>query len=196
MASSEGAEVVDLGIVADRIDDMAEAVRRAAKLGCDILVTSGGASVGDHDLVQQAFLGEGLELSFWRIALRPGRPMMHGRLGPMHVLGMPGNPVSSFVCSVLFLIPLIRLLSGRADLSEPLEAAVLGRDLPANDERWDYMRAELATDSKGHLIATPFALQDSSMMAILAQSGCLVVRESGAPAVAAGAPCRIIRLGL
>ncbi len=196
MAASEGADVVDLGIVKDRIEDTAAAVRRAAALGCDILATSGGASVGDHDLVQRAFLGEGLDLSFWRIALRPGRPMMHGRLGSMHVLGMPGNPVSAFVCAVLFLIPLIRRLSGRDDLSLPLEDAVLGCDLPANGERSDYMRAELATGADGRPVATPFALQDSSMMAILAQSGCLVVREPHAPAAAKGAICRMIRLGL
>ena len=196
MAAQEGADVVDLGIVPDRLEEMTAAVRRASGLGCDILVTSGGASVGDHDLVQKAFLSEGLDLSFWRIALRPGRPMMHGRLGPMHVLGMPGNPVSSFVCSLLFLIPLIRRLSGREDLSLAVEDALLGCDLPANDERSDYMRAQLATDADGRRIATPFSLQDSSMMAILAQSGCLLVREPNAPAAEKGSPCRIIPLGL
>jgi molybdopterin molybdotransferase len=92
-------------------------------------VTSGGASVGDYDLVQQALAAEGLALSFWKVALRPGRPMMHGRLGGMHVLSLPGNPVSAFVCSVLFLIPLIRRLAGRLDVEPRIESAALGCDL-------------------------------------------------------------------
>ena len=104
----EGAEVTDLGIARDSIEDIAAAVRRARDGGADILVTSGGASVGEHDLVQRALAAEGLDLSFWRVALRPGRPMMHGRLGAMQVLGVPGNPVSSYVCAFLFLVPLIR----------------------------------------------------------------------------------------
>ena len=112
LARSEGADVTDLGIVADRLDDTVDAVRRARDGGADILVTSGGASVGDYDLVQKAFTAEGMKLSFWRLALRPGRPLMHGRLGAMHVLGVPGNPVSAFVCGFLFLVPLIRRLDG------------------------------------------------------------------------------------
>ena len=115
----------------DRLDDTIAAVRRARDAGADILVTSGGASVGDYDLVQKALAAEGLALSFWKVALRPGRPMMHGRLGAMHVLGLPGNPVSAYVCAVLFLVPLIRRLAGRADVEPEIESAVLGCDLPA-----------------------------------------------------------------
>ena len=92
-------------------------MRRARDGGADILVTTGGASVGDYDLVQRALAAEGLELSFWRVALRPGRPMMHGRLGAMQVLGLPGNPVSAYVCAFLFLVPLIRRLAGRTDVA-------------------------------------------------------------------------------
>src|SRR6202022_2219993 len=121
--------VLDLGIVPDRVGDTVAAVRRARELGSDILVTSGGASVGDYDLVQSSLGQEGLALSFWKVALRPGRPMLHGRLGSMHVLGLPGNPVSAYVCSVLFLVPLIRTLLGRADASLPVSSGVLGRDL-------------------------------------------------------------------
>ena len=141
--------VVDLGVVGDRLDETIAAVRRARELGADILVTTGGASVGDYDLVQKAFAAEGMALSFWKIAMRPGRPLMHGRLGAMHVLGLPGNPVSSYVCAFLFLVPLIRRMTGRGDLVAPTESAVLGCDLPENDERADYLRATLKTGSGG-----------------------------------------------
>src|SRR5919109_782152 len=141
LARRQGCEVIDLGIVRDRLEETAAAVRRAHDLGADVLVTSGGASVGDYDLVQKALASEGLALSFWKVALRPGRPMMHGRLGSMHVLGLPGNPVSAYVCAVLFLLPLIRQLAGRSDVAPAPDTARLGRDLPANDERADYLRA-------------------------------------------------------
>ncbi len=149
LASREGCETIDLGIAPDRLPETVAAIRRASASGADILVTSGGASVGDYDLVQQALAGEGLALSFWKIAMRPGRPMLHGRLGAMHVLGLPGNPVSSYVCAFLFLVPLIRRLMGRSDIERLPEAAVLGGDLPENDERADYLRATLTTGSDG-----------------------------------------------
>lgn len=195
MARSEGAEVSDLGVAADRVEDIAAAVRRARDWGADILLTSGGASVGEHDLVQRALAAEGLALSFWRVALRPGRPMMHGRLGGMQVLGVPGNPVSSYVCAFLFLVPLIRKLSGREDVERVAEPARLGRDLPANDERADYMRATLILGPDGP-IATPLPAQDSSLMAPLAKADCLLIRAPKAPAAAAGSPCVILKLGL
>ncbi len=195
LAEGEGAESTDLGIARDRVEDIAAAVRRARDWGADILVTSGGASVGEHDLVQRALRAEGLDLSFWRVALRPGRPMMHGRLGPMQVLGVPGNPVSSYVCAFLFLVPLIRRLAGRADLTPTPEPARLGHDLPVNDERADYLRALLTAGPDGP-IATPLPVQDSSLMAPLAQAGCLLIREPHAPAAKAGSPCVILKLGL
>ena len=194
LADGEGAQVADLGVVPDKLDATIEAVRRAHALPADVLVTTGGASVGDYDLVQPAFAAAGMSLSFWKVALRPGRPLMNGRLGAMHVLGLPGNPVSAYVCAVLFLIPLLRRLSGRQDLSAATESAILGCDLPANDERADYMRARLAAGAGGALTATPFPIQDSSMMAPLAKSDCLIIREPYAPAAAAGAACRIVRL--
>ena len=196
LARREGCEVIDLGVVPDRLDATTAAVRRAREAAADILVTSGGASVGDYDLVQQALAAEGLSLSFWKVALRPGRPMMHGRLGPMHVLGLPGNPVSSYVCAVLFLVPLIRRLAGRSDVEPRLESAVLGCDLPANDERADYLRAALEPGSDGLPVATPFPAQDSSMLVPLANAGCLLVREPHAPAAPAGSRCTIIKLVL
>jgi molybdopterin molybdotransferase len=170
-------------------------VRRARDWGADILVTTGGASVGEHDLVQKALASEGLDLSFWRVALRPGRPMMHGRLGAMQVLGLPGNPVSSYVCGFLFLVPLIRRLCGRADLVPVPEPALLGRDLPANDERADYLRATLSGGPDG-FIATPVPTQDSSLMAALARADCLLIRPPNAPAATAGSPAVILKLGL
>jgi molybdopterin molybdotransferase len=191
---AERAEVIDLGIAPDRLDATIAAVARAKALGVDVLVTTGGASVGEHDLVQKAFAAEGMALSFWKVALRPGRPLMHGHLGGMEVLGLPGNPVSAFVCGVLFLGPLLRRLAGRADLGPDTESAVLGCDLAANDERTDYMRAELAVRPDGTRVATPYRLQDSSMLAPLAKAGCLVIREPYAPPAAAGAGCRIVKL--
>ncbi len=194
LARREGCEVVDLGIVPDRLAETAAGVRRAREVGADILVTSGGASVGDYDLVREALAAEGLALSFWKVALRPGRPMMHGRLGPMHVLGLPGNPVSAYVCAVLFLVPLIRQLAGRSDVAPAPDTARLGRDLPANDERADYLRAVLTTGSDGIAVATPAPVQDSSMLMPLARADCLLVREPFAPAAKAGDRCSIIRL--
>ena len=195
LARSEGAEARDFGIARDRLDDIAAHMRRARDWGADILVTTGGASVGEHDLVRKALQAEGLDLSFWRVALRPGRPMMHGRLGRLQVLGVPGNPVSSYVCSVLFLVPLIRTLSGRSDLERPRETARLGRDLPANDEREDYLRATLSFGPDGP-VATPISAQDSSLMASLSRSNCLVIRPPHAPAAAAGSSCVILKLAL
>jgi molybdopterin molybdotransferase len=194
LAAREGCEVIDLGIVPDRVEDTVAAVRRARELRSDILVTTGGASVGDYDLVQKALEKEGLALSFWKVALRPGRPMLHGRLGMMHVLGLPGNPVSAYVCSILFLVPLIRRLAGRSDAEPVLETAILGRDLPRNDERADYLRAQLSRGPEGHPIATPAALQDSSMLSPLAAADCLLIREPYAPAATKGSPCKVLPL--
>lgn len=196
LARREGCEVIDLGIVPDRVAETAAAVRRAREVGADILVTSGGASVGDYDLVQKALASEGLALSFWKVALRPGRPMMHGRLGRMQVLGLPGNPVSAYVCGVLFLVPLIRRLAGRSDVEPALDTARLGCALPPNDERADYLRATLAPGVDGIPVATPASVQDSSMLAPLAQADCLLVRAPHAPAAQAGEPCSIIRFAV
>jgi molybdopterin molybdotransferase len=194
LARSEGAEVIDLGIVPDRVDATVAAIRKARAERADILLTSGGASVGDYDLVQKGLAAEGLALSFWKVALRPGRPMMHGRLDGMQVIGLPGNPVSAFVCALLFLVPLIRRLAGRSDVEPQTESAKLGVDLPANDERADYMRAKLVLGPDGTPVATPIPVQDSSMMAALANADCLIIREPLAPAVKADDQCVILRL--
>jgi molybdopterin molybdotransferase len=193
VARREGADVIDLGILPDRLDETIAGVRRARDAGADVLVTAGGASVGEYDLVQPALAAQGVALSFWKIAMRPGKPMMFGILGGMRVLGLPGNPVSAYVCSVLFVAPLIRKLTGRPDIAHPVTQGVLGRDLPANDEREEYMRATLALRD-GTWVATPFPQQDSSMLVPLAAADCLVIRPAFAPAAPAGTPCDLVKL--
>ena len=193
-AEAAGAEVIDLGIAGDTFAAIEAGIRAARAAEADVLVTLGGASVGDHDLVQTALANEGMELGFWKIAMRPGKPLMHGRIGDMRILGLPGNPVSAIVCGVLFLIPLIRALAGDPLAgADQTESAVLGGDLPPNDSRQDYLRATLV-GTEGLPVATPFGRQDSSMLRVLARSHCLVVRPPHAPAAKAGDPCRIIRL--
>jgi molybdopterin molybdotransferase len=191
---SAGAEIIDLGIAADTTEATTAAIRKARELNADLLVTTGGASVGEHDLVKRALESEGTRMSFWRIAMRPGKPMMSGQLGAMRVLGLPGNPVSSYVCGFLFVVPLIRALSGAAVLEHQLESAVLESDLPANDKRQDYLRARLDIAADGHLRATPVNHQDSSLVANLASANALIVRPPHAPAAAKGTPCQVLRL--
>jgi molybdopterin molybdotransferase len=194
LARGEGAETIDLGIAADTMAATTEGIRRARDRGADILITMGGASVGDHDLVKRSLEAEGLAMTFWRIAMRPGKPMMHGRLGAMRVIGLPGNPVSSYVCGFLFLAPLIRALSGRSSIHHVRETALLGRDVAANDLREDYLRAGLKRRADGALIATPVNHQDSSLLGNLAAARALIVRSPHAPAALAGTTCEILRL--
>jgi molybdopterin molybdotransferase len=190
-----GGEPIDLGIASDTFDDLQAGILAARRAGANILATLGGASVGDHDLVKPALAKEGMELGFWRIAMRPGKPLIHGRIGAMQILGLPGNPVSAIVCGLLFLMPLVRAMSGDpragADMSEP---ARLGRALRGNDQRQDFMRAGLEPSADGLPVATAFEAQDSSLLRVFAQSQCLIVRPPMAPPADAGAACRIIRL--
>lgn len=194
LARAEGAEVVDLGIAADTVEATVDGIRRARAADADILITMGGASVGDHDLVKRSLEAEGVEMAFWRIAMRPGKPMMHGRLGDMRVIGLPGNPVSSYVCAFLFLVPLIRALSGHDDVNHVRQSALLGRDLAANDQREDYLRARLEARDDGQLIAVPVSHQDSSLLGNLSAARALVIRPPFAPAAPQGSTCEILRL--
>jgi molybdopterin molybdotransferase len=194
LAHAEGAETIDLGVAADTVAATTDGIRRARESGADILITSGGASVGDHDLVKQSLEAEGVTMAFWRIAMRPGKPMMHGRLGAMRVIGLPGNPVSSYVCAFLFLVPLIRALSGRTHVHHVREKALLGRELAANDQREDYLRAQLTRRSDGEWIATPVNHQDSSLLGFLAAAQGLVIRPPFVPAAAKDADVDILRL--
>ena len=168
--------------------DDPEALRRiaAATQGVDLLVTTGGASVGDHDLVRDALAADGLELDFWQIAMRPGKPLMVGLYRGTPMVGLPGNPVSTMVCALLFLRPALDRLSGAAASEEAAPTARLGVALPKNDRRQDYLRSRLSRAPDGALEAFPFEVQDSSMMRLLSAADCLVVRPPHAPAAAAG----------
>lgn len=179
-----GGDALHLGIAPDDAAALGELIDGAR--GCDLLLTSGGASVGRHDLVQDVLQEKGVELDFWRIAMRPGKPLLFGRLGATPVLGLPGNPVSGVVCATLFLRPAMARMLAAPDIEPPPQSAILGRELPANDKRQDSLRARLTIDSDGTRVATPFEKQDSSMLSRLAQADCLVVRGPFAPAAAAG----------
>lgn len=194
LARAEGADTVDLGIAADTVEATTAGIRKARESGADILITTGGASVGDHDLVKPALDAEGISMAFWKIAMRPGKPMMHGRLGAMRVIGLPGNPVSSYVCGFLFMVPLIRALAGRAAIHHRREHAVLGREIGANDLREDYLRTRLEEREDGTLVAHPVNHQDSSLLANLAAAQALLVRAPFAPKADAGSPCEVLRL--
>ncbi|KAB2957967.1 MAG: molybdopterin molybdotransferase MoeA [Rhizobiaceae bacterium] len=191
-AREAGADVLDLGIAPDRKDAIAALVREAASRKADVVVTIGGASVGDHDFIHDVLTSEGVALAFWKVAMRPGKPLMFGRRDRTRVLGLPGNPVASLICAQLFLKPLIARLCG-ADYVQDMREAVMGKAVPANDARQDYVRASIMQDG-GRLVATAFDVQDSSMLQILARSDALIVREPHAPAAEAGAMCRVLML--
>jgi len=193
IARDNGAEVVDLGIVRDDTAAIAAAVAQARAAGADVLVTLGGASVGDHDLVQSTLVASGMTLDFWQIAMRPGKPLMVGTLDGMTVLGLPGNPVSSLVCALLFLEPLLCHL-GSLPARDRRGKARTVTTLPANDKRQDYVRARLSRDTDGALKAETFARQDSSMMQVFAKSDCLIIRAPFAPEAAAGTICDVMIL--
>lgn len=193
MAEAEGAAAIDLGIARDTPEALLDALERAQQSAADVLVTLGGASVGEHDLVRETLTGAGMSLDFWRIAMRPGRPMMHGAVAGMRFLGLPGNPVAAIVCAQLFLRPLLRALQGRSDAEGAPVFAVLASDLPVNDHRQDYLRARRARSSDG-LTVTPMPMQDSSMLRALAEADCLIVRPPNAPPARAGERVEILGL--
>ncbi len=192
LVAEAGGVPVSLGVAGDSVDSLR--ARAAGAEGADILVTMGGASVGEHDLVQEALAADGLEVDFWRIAMRPGKPLMFGRMGGSLVLGLPGNPVSAFVCALLFLRPLIDAMLGLPAGPPAREPARLGTELAANDRREDYLRARLAPDGEGLPVATPLARQDSSMLARFVEADALLVRAPHAPPASAGDLVEIIRL--
>lgn len=188
-----GAEAINLGIAKDTAGSLLEMLKGAG--GSDMLVTIGGASVGDHDLVKSVLGQEGLEITFSTVAMRPGKPLIFGKINGRPMLGLPGNPVSAGVTSVLFLRPAIEVMLGVSRPKRSAETAKLGRHVVANDFRQDYLRASLSVADDGTLIATPFEVQDSSMLALFAKADCLVIRAPDAPAMEVGERVEIIRLG-
>jgi molybdopterin molybdotransferase len=175
---------INLGIAND--DTTSIEAMLAGASGSDLLITTGGISVGDYDLVRQALVSKGLEVDFWKVAMRPGKPVMFGTLGSVPVLGLPGNPVSAMVCSLIFVRPIIEKLLGLVRQVEDEATATLSTPLPPNDLRQDYLRAKLHFAPDGVLTVTAFQKQDSSMVSLLASSDCLIVREPYAPAALTG----------
>jgi len=187
-----GATPIDLGIAPD--EARALTAMAAGARGADMLVTMGGASVGDYDLVRSALGEAGLELDFWKIAMRPGKPLIFGRIGGTPLLGVPGNPVSAMVCGLIFLLPAIARLLGLEGGGLVETTARLGRDLGENDRRQDYLRARLERNADGTLSATPFTLQDSSVISGLSHADGLIVRPPHAPAARAGDEVTVLLL--
>ncbi len=191
MAKAWGAEVINLGIIGDTLKATMAAIQKAD--GADILITTGGASVGDHDYVQEALKKSGVKIDFWKIALRPGKPLMFGTKGKLRVLGLPGNPVSALVCARIFLQPLLNTIQGQTEKTLAVTAR-LGAALPANDNRQDYLRATLEFAADGSRIASPFSKQDSSMQRTLRNADCLIIREPNAPEAHTGSLVSVLML--
>jgi molybdopterin molybdotransferase len=187
-----GGEAMSLGIAKDEPESLVTLAR--AGRAADILLTIGGASVGERDLVASALRSEGLELDFWKIAMRPGKPMLYGRLGNQRVLGVPGNPVSALICAHVFLVPMLERMLGLAEEARPQPEALLGEALEANGEREHYMRARSEWREDGVRIVRPLPSQDSSLVAALARADCLIVRAPHAPSLPRGARVRILPL--
>jgi molybdopterin molybdotransferase len=187
-----GGEAIDLGIARDRSESLAEVAPQLR--GVDLVVTVGGASVGERDLVRAVLGAHGLELDFWQIAMRPGKPLMFGRVHGVPLLGLPGNPVSAGVCAVLFVRAGIRALLG-LDAAPPEVPAVLGAPLGANDGRQDYLRGQAEWRPDGRLEVVPAPRQDSSMLATFARADCLIKRSPFAAAIPAGTAVSVILLG-
>ncbi len=198
LAEQAGARVLDLGIARDQLDDLKNLAQSAIDQGADVIITMGGASVGDHDLVRPVMGELGFDFQFVKVAMRPGKPFLFARKTvagkTIFLLGLAGNPVSSMVAGQVFVRPLINALAGLPPNNAGAIPARLGRDVPANDQRQEYMRARLSKNSHGTLIVDPFESQDSSMLANLTRSDCLLIRPINAPAAKAGEDCEIVML--
>ncbi len=190
--AAHGGDAVALGIARDDPESIATLAGTGA--GADILVTIGGASVGERDLVASALEREGLVLEFAKVAMRPGKPVLFGRLGTQRVLGLPGNPVSALLCTYVFVVPMLRAMLGVHEDGHPVPEAVLGADLPANGERQHYLRATSTWREDGTRVVRPLPSQDSSLVAALAKADCLIVQAPQAPALPQGARVKILPL--
>jgi molybdopterin molybdotransferase len=191
MLQATGAQVRNFGIVKDTLKETEKAIRSG--LGSDLLITTGGASVGDHDFVQKALQNCGVKIDFWKIALRPGKPLMFGTKGRTRIIGLPGNPVSALVCARIFVKPLINAMLG-LPTAEQLEHATLEAPMPENDNRKDYVRATLSMDTAGSLRVKPSGMQDSSMQRTLRDADCLIIREPHAKAASVGESVLVMKL--
>jgi len=181
MIEQAGGEAIDLGIAKDNEESLRQMAQGAEK--ADLLITLGGASVGDHDLVQSVLGKDGLQIDFWRIAMRPGKPLMFGDLAGTPMLGLPGNPVSSMICSYIFLLPALDVLMGRPPSRPRTIPAILSHDVKENDRRQDYVRAEFIGEQGGLPLIKLFSNQDSSLLTRLAKADCLLMRPPHAPAL-------------
>jgi len=192
LVRAAGGDPVVLPVARDEVAEIAATADAVG--GMDLLVTTGGASVGDHDLIIESLRQRGMTLDFWQVAMRPGKPLLFGQLATVPVLGLPGNPVSALVCGVLFLVPAINRMLGLPGEPPATEPAILGARLAANDHRADHLRATLARGPRGEAIATPFPVQDSAMLQRLARADALILRAPHAAALPEGAEIRVIRL--
>lgn len=183
MVEAEGAEARLLPIARDTEEELFTVLSMAE--GADLVVTIGGASVGDHDLVGRVAESMGMERAFYKIAMRPGKPLMAGRLRGIPMLGLPGNPVSSIVCGHLFLLPMVRALLGLGEHAPATRRALLAQDTPANGPRTHYMRARLSP-GPGLPLITPFDRQDSALLTILTEADALMIHAKDGPALPAG----------
>ena len=193
LIKKSGGETIDLGIAKDNQNSIQEMTKHIK--GADLLITMGGASVGDHDLIRQSLKVEGLKLDFWRVAMRPGKPLIFGMLNNIPVIGLPGNPVSSLVCGLVYVRPAVRqMMNINESLEMDFETVKIGSPLNKNDNREDYIRAQLKRSKTGSLVAIPFTPQDSSMLSQLARADCLIVRKPLADKIETGADINILRL--
>jgi molybdopterin molybdotransferase len=190
LIAASGGEAVQLGIAIDDDGTLRRMVASAS--GLDMLVTTGGASVGDHDLIRSSLGQDGLTLEFWKIAMRPGKPLIFGEIRGVPLLGLPGNPVSTLVCSLIFLKPAIHAMLGLPPRPAKILRAALTVAVGENDRRRDYLRAEYTVDKTGERTVRPFPSQDSSMVSVLSRANCLLIREPFAPALEIGAEVDIL----
>ncbi|MEO0328798.1 MAG: gephyrin-like molybdotransferase Glp [Pseudomonadota bacterium] len=193
---NHGGSVNNLGIIGDTREALAQALKRSIDQGADLIITTGGASVGDHDLVLPVAQEMGFKFEISKIAMRPGKPFLFGKFSTgektVYLTGLAGNPVSSLVAYMVFVRPLLQRLSGQPAGALNRVRAMLGCDLAENDERAEYMRAQLSHSDDGSLVATPFLKQDSSMLANMVKADCLVYRPVLAQAAIKGDPCEIV----
>ena len=191
MLEAAGAEARILPVARDTRETLSAVLDLAR--GADLIVTLGGASVGDFDIVRDTAVARGMELDFYRVAMRPGKPLMAGRLDGTPMVGLPGNPVSAMVCGRIFLVPAVERMLGLEAALPRRRAAVLGHDIGANGPREHYMRARI-DESGADPVATAFERQDSSLLSVLAQANALVVRPPGDPAQRKGESVEFIWL--